>query len=580
MAKLPTLPSRGSTFRPIAVALNIALVACSPASSNASLSASKTDSTSSALSADSAGALSATSGPGMCLQPQNKAYTNGTPLVIGPCDGSKEQSWTFTGGTLRLGDSHCVDVKDGADQDGVHLQLWDCVQGNTNQQWKLQDGSFTWVNTNKCIDLSNGQTTAGNLVQIWTCNGNKNQTWVSNNQTAFTNAITTTVGSSSTAPNGAGSGNNSDNNGGYVHTSGQNIVDGSGNVLHLKGTNIGGWLVTENWMDGMTDASDNAGSSSDNSVGRFAKETLESRFGEAQALNLMNVWYDNFFTTQDLDNIKGMGMNLIRVPFGYRNLQHPDGSWVTDGSGNIDFSRLDWIVNEAGNRGIYVILDLHIWQTQRQNYQQISGNNDEGKAAQAQAAAIWTEVTKHFKGNGNIAAFDVLNEPTGSYANVMQIAMYNAVRAQDASRMIVMESMGADPASLGWNNVVYSIHEYGMMGTDFGTNQASFNNDLNGAIRSFHNFNIPVYVGEFMVQESGPTLSWLLNQYNSNNLAWTNWTYKAVNMGSWAFYNLGGNVHVDLQNDSAQTIQSVWSNLGSGSPESTMISAVKGATGG
>lgn len=569
-----------STLR-LTSAIFLAVTACSNGSGSAALSSTKSDDSSQALTTVNTGTLSPTAASGMCLQPQDKSLANGTPIVLAVCDGSSQQTWTTKSGMLSLDDSHCIDVTDGKHTNGNHLQLWDCGTSNTNQQWTAFDNGFQWTNTNICMDLPNGNTSAGTVIGIWTCNApNNNQVWILNGQSVSVNANTTTSTTTSSNSNAtSGSTTNTGTMSGYVHTSGTNIVDGSGNTLSLRGTNVGGWLVTENWMDGMTDSSDNASSSNDNSVGRFAKETLEGRFGESQALTLMNVWYDNFFTTQDLDNIKNMGMNVIRVPFGYRNLQHPDGSWVLNSAGSIDFSRLDWVVSEAGKRGIYVIPDFHIWNTQRQNYQLISTNTDGGKAALAQAAAIWTEVAKHFKGNNTIAAFDVINEPTGSYGNLMQIALYNAVRAQDSNRMIVMESIDADPGPLGWNNVVYSIHEYGMMGTNFATNQASFNSDLNGNIKKFKGYNIPVYIGEFMVQGSGQTLPWLLNQYNSNNLAWTPWTYKAVNMGSWAYYNLSGNLQVNILSDSYQSIQNAWSNMGTATADTVLINAAMAATG-
>ena len=34
----------------------------------------------------------------------------------------------------------------------------------------------------------------------------------------------------------------------YVHTQGQQIVDGSGKALRLHGINLGDWLVTEGYM--------------------------------------------------------------------------------------------------------------------------------------------------------------------------------------------------------------------------------------------------------------------------------------------------------------------------------------------
>ncbi len=447
----------------------------------------------------------------------------------------------------------CLDLKDGKSVNGGQVQLWDCVSGSSNQQWQLVNGAIQHSGSNYCIDVTDGLFANGTLLQLWQCSYGPNQAWATN-----------------VAPAPASSGSDNVSTSGYLKTSGTRIVDKNNNPIYLRGTNIGGWLVTEGWMNGYTDTSDK-------DPFRFSLETLERRFGEQVAGQLMAVWQDNFMTTQDLDNIKSIGLNVIRVPFGYRNLQHADGSWIKNSAGNIDFTRLDWIVNEAAKRGIYSILDFHIWETQQSDYSLISQNTDGGHAALAKAQAIWVQVAKHFKGNTWVAGFDAINEPTGSYANLMQDGLYKAIRSVDADRIIFMESMSADPASLKWSNVSYSIHLYDMMGNDFGANQGAFRNDLNGSIASFNRFNIPTYIGEFMVQESGDTLAWLLGQYKNNGLHWTNWTYKTANMGAWGLCNLPGSVHVDILNDSADTIRSRWQNMGTCTPEAAVVSAFKRA---
>lgn len=562
------------------------LVACATGPSSADVAAGdEASGAENALSSTSSSKLTPAAGPGMCLQPKNKNLTNGTPIVLAKCDGSNEQAWVLTGSTVRVSGTHCIDVTDGNNKDGTRLQLWDCAQNNTNQKWTENNKALGWMNTNKCIDMTDGNNAEGTVVQVWTCNGGPNQQWTSTAQgSQVGSGAPADAGSGIAVGGGAsvGSGNAPSGNGfasGYVHTQGSNVLDGSNNPIKLRGTNVGGWLVTENWMCGIADDSDNNGSSSGNSHMRFARDTLERRFGEAKALELMNVWYDNFMTSGDLDNIRNIGMNVIRVPFGWRNLQRADGSWVTDGSGNIDFSRLDWIVNEAGKRNIYVILDFHVWRYQRQNYWTISRNEGGSKAEQMGAAAIWTEVAKHFKNNTTVAAYDLINEAEGSPNNQLFRTLYDAVRAQDDKHMIVVESVHNNPRDLGWNNVMYDVHLYSMMGQDYGANQRAWNAFVNGTIKEYKSYDMPVYVGEFMAQDNNPTLAYLLGQLNSNNLHWTNWAYKTVNMGSWGLYNLGGNARVNVLTDSADSIKNTWSNMGAANPETPLINAAKAALG-
>lgn len=499
----------------------------------------------------------------MCLDVKDGGTANGAAVQLWSCaQGNSNQQWAFTGGALRSSNGKCLDVKDGVLANGRSLQLWDCVPGSANQAWTMSNGAIKHSGSNYCVDVTGGVFGNGTPLQIWNCaQGSVNQAW-----SQGASAAASTQNSQQVVVSGPAAVNPS----GYLQTSGTQIVDKNNSKVLLRGTNIGGWLVLEGWMNGYTDASDK-------DPFRFSLETLERRFGEQTAAELVDVWRDNFFNSSDLDFLKTLGINAIRVPFGNRNLQHADGSWITNSAGNVDFTRLDWVVGEAAKRGIYTILDFHMWTGQQDDYSLISQNSDAGRAQQAQAAAIWTQVAKHFKGNANVAAFDAINEPTGSYANMLQDALYKAIRAVDADRIIFMEAMSANPASMGWRQVSYSVHQYGMMGADFAQNKALFQKDSGGTLASFKQFNIPTYIGEFMVQENGDMLSWLLGQYNANSLHWTSWTYKTVDLGAWGLCNLPSRVKVDVLHDSASTIKSHWQNLGSCTPETAVVNAFKKA---
>ncbi|KAJ7193906.1 ricin B lectin domain-containing protein [Mycena pura] len=114
--------------------------------------------------------------------------SDGAPVVIQDCDfaGPSNQVWSFVGSTIRQGDK-CLDVTDGQNVDGVKLQVWTCVDGNTNQEFQHSGGAILnqpndiieWLtHPNKCMDLTDGDETNGNQIQMWTCfSGNTNQMW-------------------------------------------------------------------------------------------------------------------------------------------------------------------------------------------------------------------------------------------------------------------------------------------------------------------------------------------------------------------------------------------------------------------
>ena len=71
---------------------------------------------------------------GFCLTAEGT--THGSVVDIEPCTGAANQDWTFANGQVSIfNGTQCLDVINGANNDGTHLQVWDCISGNTNQQW-------------------------------------------------------------------------------------------------------------------------------------------------------------------------------------------------------------------------------------------------------------------------------------------------------------------------------------------------------------------------------------------------------------------------------------------------------------
>lgn len=332
----------------------------------------------------------------------------------------------------------------------------------------------------------------------------------------------------------------------YLHTQSNEIRNAAGQLVTLRGTNIGGWLVTEGWMCGQTD-----------SGGRFALEQLEARFGTAQASTLINAWRDNWFTDRDMDNIQNYGFTLIRVPFSWRNLQDAQGNWSRDAQGNIDFSRFDWVVQEAAKRGLYVIFDFHVWPGQQLSYGNICQAGEPGNTQRTQSAAIWSALATHFQGNGTIAAFDLINEPTGSndYYDAHR-AFYAAIRAADPNRMLVAEWVNtADFSGLGWTNTMCSGHYPAGNKADLSTFAANL------STHTEYSTLFPCYVGECKSDDSSnvtQNAAEMTQGFNHLGWAWTTWTYKAVNNGGWALFDYDGSMSYNLATDSDSSILSKW----------------------
>ncbi|KAJ3511963.1 hypothetical protein NLJ89_g3798 [Agrocybe chaxingu] len=105
---------------------------------------------------------------------------DGAFVTIQPCNGGASQKWTFSGGNIIVFGNKCLDATDGSTTDGTKMQIWSCGGNNPNQafSYSVWDNRITWVNKGKCVDLSGGRQDDGNQIQIWSCRTNNiNQVW-------------------------------------------------------------------------------------------------------------------------------------------------------------------------------------------------------------------------------------------------------------------------------------------------------------------------------------------------------------------------------------------------------------------
>ena len=355
-----------------------------------------------------------------------------------------------------------------------------------------------------------------------------------------------------------------------LRTEGEALVNEAGETVILRGVNLGGWLIQEDWFC----PADN-GAKGDH----WTLETLISRFGTEKAYELYNIYWDNWITEYDFAEIKNMGFNSVRIPFWYRNFQSDDnGTWILNDAGEIDFSRLDWAVAMCEKYGLYAILDFH-GVNGCQGMQDHCGQVDnyrffdqdaEGKAFRAQALELWTLIAERFAGNPAIAMFDLLNEPlcdvplikrNYNAVNGFYDDAYKAIRAKDPDRVICM--MGTwdlgklpNPSKRGWTNVVYQLHLYN--GTK---NSVESRIDASYALH----YNVPIYAGEFHPTGENVklTVGEILDVYEENGVNWSVWTWKGYNSwAAWADWFIYGSVDDELmvypETDSYEEIARKW----------------------
>ncbi len=343
---------------------------------------------------------------------------------------------------------------------------------------------------------------------------------------------------------------------------------GKGNNVYLRGTNLGNLFVQESWMSS-TDASDQ----------KTILEGLTNRFGQDKALELLDYYESNYITTADFDKMKSMGMSVVRVPFTYMNLYKKSGnSWVLRSDA---FTRLDWIVEQCSQRGIYVILDLH-GAFGSQNGQDHSGQvlnsvSDvtffSNETLMTQTLDLWKVVAQHYAGNPAVAGYDTLNEPgekagsTGEKHWNFYDRMYDTIRSVDPDHIIIMESCWGtanlpNPSRYGWTNVMYEYHHYPW---DYvADNDENYNgqvNAINNLVNSVNsaNYGVPTYIGEFNCFDGDAKWKYVLDKMNKAGWHYTNWSYKSNGMGSWGIYHeYASQGKVKPSSDSEDAIRTKW----------------------
>ncbi len=367
---------------------------------------------------------------------------------------------------------------------------------------------------------------------------------------------------------------------------GEDIVDADGNVVVLRGTNFGGWLVQEGWMC-PTDQTDTLSTDM----------TLYSRFGKEKAEALIAAYQESWITEEDFRTVKELGLNIVRVPFTYMNvyyhlsdegeLLHPDEFTLREDP----FERLDFALEMCKKYGLYLILDLH-GAVGSQNGSDHSGDTSRtnlyadtelGEAYREKTAELWALVAEHFAGESNVAGYDLLNEPTrasGATQWDYYDVLYKAVREADPDHMIFIEATWEtnalpSPEEYGWENVVYEYHHYNWDYNDQSNSSFYTFKRLLGGVHA-----VPTLIGEFNAwgdsrrstgksdQTDLEANAGVLEFYNGEGWHWTTWTYKVVGTlrdSNWGLFNastlLNDVTKIDPETDSYEDILAAWSSV-------------------
>lgn len=397
--------------------------------------------------------------------------------------------------------------------------------------------------------------------------------------------------------------------------------DGLGEIITLRGINLGNALLIEPWMTGIT-VGDPTKTEDDWNI----REKLISRFGEAEASRLLGVYQNNYLNEHDLNVIYRTGTNLVRLPIYYRAIREIDettGQWKTGSAFN--FAAIDRIIQWCEDRGIYVLLDLHGAPGAQSKEMHSGRTSAETPSAgfyhklfhptndtyRQRTIELWQALANRYKSNTTVMGYDLINEPFGAidpvyypvrtngYAALWSLydRIYKAIRAIDPKHVIVMESIPSDkdwdtlppPSQFNWSNVMYQFHYYGFRINDLGKIEGTLTPAeqqqylISGSspdcalepdddkfcgklyFSKQNQYNVPVLIGEFNSFDQRAMWDLYLQTFYEQNWSWTMWSFKHHPARElWGLYtHLNYNDTVpNLSVDSAATLEQKFSKYG------------------
>jgi endoglucanase len=285
----------------------------------------------------------------------------------------------------------------------------------------------------------------------------------------------------------------------------------------------------------------------------------------------------NFFTDSDAKFLRNYGMNALRIPFNYSHFLPAQKQLFPFQINEAGFKHLDLVVKICADHGIYTIFDLHAVPG-GQNTDWHSDSPGHHAAFwdlldyQNWVVHLWKEIAKRYAGQGWVAGYNPLNEPTEKTGRKL-LDFYDrvvkAIREADNEHLSIDPGDGADVVFLDanafgsdfsflsqdttkrwkhWTGVVYSVHDYckyGFPGLRYKStveNRAYLERSFERKCTFMRENNLPIWNGEFgpVYDSKGPEVKTInseryqmlrdqLSLYREKNIVgWSIWTYKDI----------------------------------------------------
>ena len=163
------------------------------------------------------------------------------------------------------------------------------------------------------------------------------------------------------------------------------------------------------------------------------------------------------FTRKDLERIKSLGCDVIRLPIKLHAMTSGEPDYVPH---PIFLNFLDQVVTWAEELQIHLILDNHTF----------DASTDTSPTIGPVLVKVWSHMAEHYKDRSTYIYYEILNEPHGisdtQWAGIQQTVI-DAIRAKDTRHTIIVgpanwnsyHNLSALPVYTD-NNLIYTFHFY------------------------------------------------------------------------------------------------------------------------
>jgi endoglucanase len=131
----------------------------------------------------------------------------------------------------------------------------------------------------------------------------------------------------------------------FIQSKGTSLAYGKNIPIHLKGVNLGGWLLWEGWIWGK-------GFISETTI--FDK--ISAVVGKDSAISFREKIHHNFIKEEDIKQIAACGFNVVRIPFNHLLLEDDSLPYHYKNSG---WLLLDSVLGWCRKYNVFAVLDLH-----------------------------------------------------------------------------------------------------------------------------------------------------------------------------------------------------------------------------